>query len=551
LVNRIKPKSATHLGQTFPSRVPATFQTPKRASSLLLKGISFSAPLRNMLRRTPFPLLLLVALTGCAAGTRFHEPKLPKGATYILPSPSPRPFIPGGATRDDQKLDFGGNLPGQWWQLFRSPELSALVRAALKQNPGLKSAQAALNQSQELFFASESNLLPKIDGGTQAQREKINAASLGLPNVRPTFSVVTGALSTSYAPDVWGGIRREIQLSGAQVDYQRFELEETYLSLTSKVVDAAISIAATRAQIAITQKVITDETNELAIIRHQFLIGGASRLDVLQQDTSLAIARAKLPPLIKQLTQSRNQLAALTGVYPNNITNADFSLKTLHLPVRLPISLPSKLIVQRPDVRAAQALLHAACAKLGIAVANQLPQLTISASLGNTADGFTNLFSSVTGVWTIMGGISQTLFDAGALQDKKRAASDDVRKASEQYRSIVIAAFQKTSDALRAVQIDASTFHAQRDAEKKAAQGYSLSKERFLAGAINYLTLLTTDRTWQNTKLALTKDRATRLSDTVALFQALGGGWWNRQDLAAPPERSPALTIPIISAFQR
>ena len=504
-----------------------------------------------MLKRTPFPLLLLVALTGCAAGTGFHEPKLPKDATYILPSPYPRTFIPGDATRDDQKLDFGGNLPGQWWQLFRSPELSALVRAALKQNPGLKSAQAALNQSQELLFASESNLLPTIDGGAQAQREQINAASLGLPNMRPTFSVVTGALSTSYAPDVWGGIRREIQLSGAQADYQRFELEETYLSLTSKVVDAAISIAATRAQITITQKVITDETNELTIIRHQFLIGGASRLDVLQQETSLAIARATLPPLIKQLTQSRNQLAALTGVYPNNITNAKFSLKTLHLPVRLPISLPSQLIVQRPDVRAAQALLRAACAKLGIAVVNQLPQFTISASLGNTADGFTNLFSSVTGVWSIMGGISQTLFDAGALQDKKRAASDAVRKASEQYRSIVIAAFQKTSDALRAVQIDASTFHAQRDAERRAAQGYSLSKERFLAGAINYLTLLTTDRTWQNTKLALTKDRATRLSDTVALFRALGGGWWNRQDLTAPPERSPALTIPIVSAFQR
>jgi NodT family efflux transporter outer membrane factor (OMF) lipoprotein len=323
------------------------------------------------------------------------------------------------------------------------------------------------------------------------------------------------------------------------------------LSLTSKVVTTAINIAAIRGQLSITKKIIRTEASELAIVHHQFLIGGASQADVLQQRTSLAIARTKLPALIKQLSQLRNQLNALTGGYPNNRISSKFSLNTLHLPSRLPISLPSTLIAQRPDIRATQALLHAACARFGIAVANQLPQFTISASFGGTADSFTNIFSAATGVWSIMGGISQTLFHAGALLDKKRAAADALRQANEQYRSTVINAFENASNALRAVQIDASTFQVQEIAERNADQSYSLAKERYLVGATNYLTLLTTDRTWQKTKLSLVKDQAVRLSDTVALFQALGGGWWNRQDAGPPPKPAAALTIPIASAFQR
>jgi NodT family efflux transporter outer membrane factor (OMF) lipoprotein len=502
------------------------------------------------LRHSLLPLVLSLTLAGCTVGPEFHEPTLPKDATYISSSAVPPNFTSAGTVRGDQHLELGRDLPGQWWKLFRSPELTALVKTALKQNPDLKAAQAALNGATEILYANETNLIPTFAGQLQAQREQINGASLGLPNIRPTFSVITGSLTSSYDPDIWGDIRRQVQTFGAQVDYQRFELEAAYLSLTSKVVTTAINIAAIRSQISVTRDIISTESRELTIIHHQLLVGAASKIDVLQQKTSLAIARAKLPPLIKQLLLLQNELRALTGVYPNNTIYMDFSLKSLRLPHRLPISLPSSLIAQRPDIRATGALLRAACAKLGIAVANQLPQFAISASIGGTADGFTNLFSATTGVWSIMGGVSQTLFDAGALQDKKRAAADAVSQASDQYRSTVIAAFQNVSDALHAVQVDKSAFYAQANAEKSAAQTYSISRERFHDGDADYITLLTTDRTWQQTRLSLIKARAARLTDTVALFQALGGGWWNRHDMPATPHPSSALTLPIVSTFQ-
>ncbi len=538
----------TYAGRAFPDRGSAIL---RHASRLHLPRTWSAAPLTNRLKGAPIPVLLSLVLAGCTVSPGFHELLPPKDATYILASPTRSNPRFEKAPSDDQHFELGRDLPGQWWELFRSPELTELVTKALKQNPDLKTAQAALNHAQELLYASETNLLPSLVGEVQAQREQISGASLGLPSIRPTFSVVNGALSTSYTPDIWGGIHQQVEDLGAKVDYQRFELEATYLSLTSKVVTTAINIAAIRGQLSITKKIIRTEASELAIVHHQFLIGGASQADVLQQRTSLAIARTKLPPLIKQLSQLRNQLNALTGGYPNNRISSKFSLNTLHLPSRLPISLPSTLIAQRPDIRATQALLHAACARFGIAVANQLPQFTISASFGGTADSFTNIFSAATGVWSIMGGISQTLFHAGALLDKKRAAADALRQANEQYRSTVINAFENASNALRAVQIDASTFQVQEIAERNADQSYSLAKERYLVGATNYLTLLTTDRTWQKTKLSLVKDQAVRLSDTVALFQALGGGWWNRQDAGPPPKPAAALTIPIASAFQR
>ena len=503
------------------------------------------------LKSTATLLVLSLALAGCAVGPHFYRPTVPKGATYILKSTTQPVSTSGIAVGGKQKLELGGNLPGQWWELFHSPALSTLVKRALAKNPDLKAAQAALYQAQENLYAGRSSFFPTLQGGLQSQREQINGASLGLPGIHSTFSVVTGTLSATYSPDIWGEFRRQVEALGAKVDYQRFELEATYLALTSKIVITAINIASIRGQISETRQIISTDANELSIVRRQFAIGGASRTDVLLQKTSLAEARAKLLPLLKQLSLLQNQLNALAGRFPNDSLNSNFSIDTLSLPGRLPITLPSKLIEQRPDIRAAEALLHAASAQVGIATANQLPQFTIGASAGETATGFTNLFSAATGIWSIMGGVSQTLFDAGALQDKKRAAIDALLQATAQYRSTVIKSFQNVSDALQAVQLDATALHAQAEAEKSAHQSYSLAKEQYRCGSISYLTLLTSDRTWQRAKLSLIRAQSARLSDTAVLFQALGGGWWHRRDAADTPKKQNSLSLSIGTEFRK
>jgi NodT family efflux transporter outer membrane factor (OMF) lipoprotein len=362
--------------------------------------------------------------------------------------------------------------------------------------------------------------------------------------------VVTAQLNVSYAPDVWGGTRRQIESLAAQVDYQRYELEATYLTLTSNIVVAAINEASLRGQIAATQDIIKADQDQLDVVRQQFAIGGASRADVLQQQATLAQSRATMPPLQKQLAQQRDGLAALLGGFPNEALAAKFQLTELHLPEELPVSLPSQLVAQRPDIKASEAQFHAASANLGVAIANQLPQFAISGSLGSESLGFTDLFSPGTGIWSIAGSITQTLFDAGTLQHKKRAAAAALEQSAAQYRSTVIRAFQNVADALRALQSDADLVHEQADAERSASDSYALARTQFRNGAINYLTLLNADRTWQQARLNLVQAQALRFSDTAALFQALGGGWWHRTDVAPDKNGPDRLVVPVLSAFQ-
>ncbi len=541
--------------------------SPTRTCTLLRRGLpalrqrtaycgalarprSATGSLAARFRPSAILFALSLVLAGCAVGPRFQRPPYPKGATYLPKSTSHPMSTSGAADSSEQKLELGTDLPGQWWELFHSPELRKLVKRALVKNQDLKAAQAALNQAQENLYAAQSSLFPTLGGALQAQRAQINAASLGFPAINPTFSVVTGTLSATYFPDIWGGLRRQIEALGAGVDYQRFQLEATYLTLTSQLVNTAISIASIRGQLSETNRIIATEAAQLAIMRRQLAIGGISKTEILLQQTTLAETRATLPPLLKQLSLLQNQLTALVGQFPNDGLQPHFTLDNLSLPKRLPISLPSKLIEQRPDIRAAEALLHAASAKVGIATANQFPQFTISVSTGGTADGFTNLFSAATGIWSIMGGVSQTLFDAGALQDKKRAAADALLEASAQYRATVIKAFQNVSDALQSTQIDAATFKARVRAEKSADQSYALAKEKYHWGAIDYLSLLQADRALLHAKLSLIQARAARLSDTVVLFQSLGGGWWNRRDASQAPQGS-ALFSPTFATTLR
>jgi NodT family efflux transporter outer membrane factor (OMF) lipoprotein len=465
-------------------------------------------------------------------GPDFERPAAPTDTGY-----TPEPLATQTASvkmrgGDAQHFLADRDIPGDWWTLFRSPPLNRLIGQALKANPDLDAAQAALRQAQENVYAEQGALFPQASFAFQAEKQRFSGATFGQPNNTAVFGLVTPQLNISYAIDVWGGTRRQIESLEAQAEFQRFQLEATYLTLTSNVVVAAVQEASLRGQIAATQDIIRDQAQSLKLVRDRFNLGGASQADVLTQEAQLAQTRATLPPLQKQLAQTRNQLAALVGQLPSHEAAGTFALDSMRLPNDLPLSLPSQLVEQRPDVRAAEAQLHSASAQIGVATANQLPQFSITGSLGTASNSFTNMFAPGTGVWSIAGGVTQTLFDAGTLLHRKRAAAAAFEQTVAQYRSTVIKACQNVADTLRALQSDADAMVAAAASERSAAASLDLARRQYQLGAIDYLTLLNAQRTWQQARINLVQAEANRYADTAALFQALGGGWWHRSDVA-------------------
>ncbi len=525
--------------------------TPKRAIAQSCSRQACGGEARDaMIRHSHAGFVALLMLTSCAVGPDFLRPAAPEVDGY-----TPEKLADPGATSGTQAggaqhFDVGQAIQGEWWTLFHSPPLDQLVQRALRANPDIDAAQAALRQARENLYAGQGALFPSASASFQPERERLSGAEFGTPGNSTTFSLVTAQLNVSYAPDVFGGTRRQIELLRAQAEYQRFELEATYLTLTSNLVVAAVNEASLRGQITATEQIIKAEADQLAVVRQQFDAGGASGADLLTQQATVAQSRATLPPLRKQLAQQRDQLIALVGGFPNEALDASFDLAGLNLPDDLPLSLPSQLVEQRPDVRAAEAQFHAASANLGVAVANQLPQFSITGSVGSVALGFTNLFTPATGVWSIVGGVTQTLFDAGTLLHKKRAAAAALEQAAAQYRSTVIKAFQNVADSLRALQFDADTLREQAAAEKAASDSLALATAQYQAGGISYLTLLNADRTAQQARLSLVQAEAARFADTAALFQALGGGWWQRTDVATETNGPDHLTPPLAAALQ-
>ena len=488
-------------------------------------------PVRATMRPGTLALATALLCAGCTVGPDFHPPAAPSDAGYG--SAPLRPTAAANARGGEaQRFVPGGDLSGDWWALFRSHPLNDLIDQALRANPDLQAAQASLRQANENLYAGQGALFPTLGASAQAARDRISGAEFGQSNFSSAaFSLVTSAVNVSYTPDVFGGVRRQVESLAAQAQYQRFELEAAYLTLTSNVVNAAVQEASLRDQIAATRDIIRLETQQLDLVRQQFQIGSAARSDVLTQQATLTQTEATLPPLQKQLAQTRDQLTALLGRFPNQQPAAMFDLASLHLPAELPLSLPSQLVEQRPDIRAARATFHAASANVGVAIANQLPQFSITGQYGREALGFTNLFSPVNAVWSIAGGVSQTLFDAGALLHKKRAAVAAFDQAGAEYRSTVVKAFQNVADALQALDADADALRAQSEAEATARASLDLAREQYRLGTITYLTLDTAERTWQQARINLVQAEASRYADTAALFQALGGGWWHRNDV--------------------
>lgn len=476
-------------------------------------------------------LAAIALVSSCTSGPDFERPEKPTIDGYTPESLMPRTAsapVHGGAA---QSLMVGAEVPGQWWELYRSPELDALVGQALKANPNLDAAQAALRQAHELLYAQQGALFPTVGANAGASQQLFNGAQSGQPNLTAQFGLTTASLSISYAVDLWGGVRRQVESQVAQVDFQRFQLEAAYLTLTTNVVAAAVNLASLRGQIAATEAIIRIQTDALQLVQTQFNLGGASQADVLTQQAALTQTQATLPPLQKQLAQQRNQLMTLLGKPPTEDAGQRLELASLHLPEQLPLSLPSQLVEQRPDVRSAEAQLHTASANVGVAVANQLPQFNITGQLGTASAGAGMLFGPGSALWSLGASVAQTLIDGGQLEHRKRAAVAAFDQAAAQYRSTVLSAFQDVANALRALQSDADALAVSTLAEQAARQSLDLAQQQYAAGAINYLILLNAQQTYQNALINRVKAQAARYSDTAALFQALGGGWWNRNDV--------------------
>ena len=477
-------------------------------------------------------LALVASLSDCAVGPNFKRPTPPPDAGYgSAPSQGETvtsPGVGGDAQRFVAELD----IPAQWWTLFQSPKLNALVEQSIQGNPNMAAARASLRQAHELYLAERTTFWPTAQGSFDAQRAKNAVGTIANPTSQPQqnpyYNLYTAQLTVSYMPDVFGGTRRAVEAARAQDDEARFQLEATYLTLTSNVVVTAIAEASLRGQVTATQRLLELQHQITEKVHKQRTVGTTSDLDVLNQESAEAQTAATLAPLQKQLGQTRDQLTALLGKLPSGEPADTFQLDELTLPGELPVSLPSKLVEQRPDVRQAEENLHFASAEAGVAIADMLPQIAITGNLGSSAFDVKDLFKGGTGFWDVGASLTQTLFDAGALLHKHRAADAALDQAGAQYRAAVILACQNVADTLRALQSDAEALKAEAEAARAAKAAFDLASKQLDIGTVSFVAVMNAETTYQQAELALVQARGNRYSDTAGLFQALGGGWWNR-----------------------
>lgn len=507
------------------------------------------APVARRNRSTGLAAIAIALLAGCAVGPDFTRPDAPTVDRYTadpLPAQTGATKVAAGAA---QHFRIGEDIPAEWWALFHSPALDALIKDALKTSPNLAAAEAALRQAHELRKAGEGAFWPLVQASFNASRNKTPASLAPVPSSNLIYyNLYTAQLGVTYVPDVFGGTRRTVEGLLAQEDAQRFQLEAAYLTLTSGLVAAAIGEAGLRDQIAATQEIVRIQRESLEILRRQFALGQVARQDVAAQEAALAQAEATLPPLQKQLAQQRDLIAVLAGRFPSDQPKAQFDLGSLQLPQDLPVSLPSHLVEHRPDIRAAEENLHAASAAIGVAIANMLPQITLGATRGSSVLSpftITSLFGPGTSLWSVTAGATQTLFDGFALWHKKKAAEAAFDQAAAQYKETVLTAFQNVADALEALKSDADALAAAVRAENAAKTSYDIAKQQLALGAINYLALHNAENTYQQALVNRVQAQAARFADTAALFQALGGGWWNRKsDIAVEASRGNVAKAP-------
>jgi NodT family efflux transporter outer membrane factor (OMF) lipoprotein len=477
--------------------------------------------------------LALLSLAGCAVGPDFRKPAAPDVTEYTARPLAPTVTTPNVEGGEAQRFVSGLDITADWWTVFHSKSLNDLIEQAIANNHDLKAAQAALSVARENTLAQRGAFYPNVAAGFAASRQKQAGTLAPTPsNNASLYNLFTPQVSVSYVPDVFGLTRRTVESYEAQAQAVRFQMIATYNTLAANVVVTAIQDGSAQAQIDATRELIDLNRKSVEILRLQLEKGYASRLDLAAQESQLAQVAATLPPLIKQEAQLRDLLAVLAGRFPSNAPTEQFVLASLQLPEKLPLSLPSALVEQRPDVLQATANLHAASAQIGIATANRLPNITLSAVFGSTALAASQIFHSGTGFWTLGADLAAPLFDGGTLLHLERAAKANYVQASEQYRSTVLTAFQNVADTLTALEQDAEGLKAAAAAADAAKVTLDLSQQQFKAGYASYLSLLSAEQAYQQARISLLQAQASRYTDTAALIQALGGGWWHRTDLA-------------------
>jgi NodT family efflux transporter outer membrane factor (OMF) lipoprotein len=496
-----------------------------------------SLPCKSRVLPVIAALVSLLAV-GCAVGPNFKKPAAPDVTEYTaqpLPTTAATPNVSGG---EPQHLVKGSDISADWWTLFHSQPLNELIERSLANNHDLKAAQAALSVARENVLAQRGVYYPSVTGSFAATRQRQSGQIAPTLNSNAfLYNLFTPQVSVSYVPDVFGLNRRTVESLQAQEQEVRYQMVAAYTTLTANVVVTAIQEASVQMQIDATRQLIDISSNMLHILQYQFDKGYASRLDVAAQESQLAQVVATLPPLLKQLAQLHDLLAVLAGSFPSQASDQKFELSTLQLPQDVPVSLPSALVAQRPDVLQAEANLHDASAKIGIAIANRLPNIALTANVGSTAAAMDQLFTSGTGFWGVGAAATAPIFQGGTLLHQERAAKAAYDEAAEQYRSTVMTAFQNVADTLTALEQDADALKAAAAAADAAKVTLDLAQRQVQDGYTGYLTLLSAEQAYQQGQINLVQAQANRYADTAALFQSLGGGWWHRADLQDKHEK--------------
>lgn len=478
----------------------------------------------------------VVAMLAACSTEPLRVPELPAPEQYTT-APVTRTASAGVPGGEAQVFTANSDIPAQWWTLFRSPPLDRLVRDALDASPTLAKAEARLRQAQEdLDARADATTFPKVDAKLQANRIDIPAGALGGPGlpIKTPLNLYLATASVSYTLDLFGATRNELASLRAAVDYQQFEVQAARLMLAGNVVTTAIREASLRAQVADTQEMIAVQSRQLAIAERMESAGGLAHADVVSQRADLARLRASLPDLERSLQQARHRLAVYTGRPPGAPDLPEVTLAQLQIPTELPVSVPSELARQRPDIRAAEALLQEAGARVGVATANLYPQITLSASAGSLASSASKLFESGSGFYLLGASLTQPIFHGGELQARRRSAVAAYDQAAAAYREAVLGGLQNVADTLRALEADANKLRERADAAAQARDFEHIAAGRYEAGGVSLYALLDAQRKLHAARLDQTQATADRYADSAALLQALGGGWWNA------PQAQPA-----------
>ena len=472
--------------------------------------------------------------SACAVGPNFKTPAPPAVSGYTRQPPATTVATPEVVGGEAQRFVSGADMPAEWWTLFHSRELNDLIAQALAHNADLAAAEAALLVAHENTLGQRGAYFPKVTAGLDVTRNKDATGALApIPsNNSSLYTLITPQLSVSYMPDVFGLTKRTVEAAAAQEQASRYQMIAVDITLSTNVANAVIQEASIQDQIDATGELIGIDRQMLSLLQYQHSKGYAAGPEVAAQQAQLEQLEATLPPLLKQRDQQEHLIAVLTGRFPAQLGPQKFTLADFTLPSNLPLSLPSTIVAQRPDVLQAQENMHAASAQIGVATANRLPNITLSANAGSTALAIGQVFGAGTGFWNIGAALLAPIFDGGTLLHEQRGARAAYQQSAEQYRSTVLTAFQNVADTLSALEHDAEALKSTSAAADSAKTSLDLVRLRYKDGYDSYLAVLNAEQTYDQARLSLVQAQAARFADTTALFQALGGGWWHRPELS-------------------